>query len=748
MAGVELSRHVTFDLVPCSRKPMVVGDSFPPTGGGAALVKQHGFNVQPGAAAAYVAQAQARFAAPSVTESESIDESIKVFASASVGFKVPGVKGLLDLSNASSGTPGACSLSSSYYETAPSSHVEVTATAHVTPGVQRLVKAVQRGLRACQEPEAAEQGLGGTYFFMNEAGRKVAIMKPCDEEPLAPNNPKGFVGRNLGDLGLKPTVRVGEAAMREVAAYLLDHDHWARVPHSCLVRMAHPVFHVSATTIGETVSSSSLRRAGSSCTSLMDPTTSSGLDSMQSVTFADGAPAAVVGSPADGVPCKLGSLQEFVAHDCDTSEMGPSRFSVRDVHRIGVLDIRLLNTDRHAGNLLVRRPRPGSSANLGSGLARLDERQMELIPIDHGFCLPEALEPPYFEWLYWPQAMIPFDEEELDYISKLDPAKDIQLLQDNLPNLPEGCHRTLEVATTLLKKGAAAGLSLFEIGSVLSRPLVGLDEDPSELERACAAARAELEERRAAGSDADSEEGAESGDEVYDSDSSAEEDVAGPLGAGLRQGLMDDALLRATTGSTASAVTTAAGLDADQLLFCFEDERGASSPARASPCKHHHQLPGSRSCIVLPSSPDGAASDGRRTSLDGPLESPFATLAASGGLRGHGGERNIVVGGMAKSLCPPTAFNSAQHVARRARRRSHSHAAPKGHRKASKYPPPVRAASPDATSALFEGLEDQDDWRLFMTLLGKELDDALAAGVWRASGGGQQQQLGMSCPKF
>lgn len=41
-----------------------------------------------------------------------------------------------------------------------------------------------------QEPEASGEGLGGTYFFMNEAGRRAAIVKPCDEEPLAPNNPK------------------------------------------------------------------------------------------------------------------------------------------------------------------------------------------------------------------------------------------------------------------------------------------------------------------------------------------------------------------------------------------------------------------------------------------------------------------------------------------------------------------------------------------------------------------------------
>jgi hypothetical protein len=69
-------------------------------------------------------------------------------------------------------------------------HVEVVGTAHASAGVRRLVKSVVGGLRACQEPERAEEGLGGTYFFMNELGNRVAIMKPCDEEPLAPNNPK------------------------------------------------------------------------------------------------------------------------------------------------------------------------------------------------------------------------------------------------------------------------------------------------------------------------------------------------------------------------------------------------------------------------------------------------------------------------------------------------------------------------------------------------------------------------------
>ena len=63
-------------------------------------------------------------------------------------------------------------------------------TVHACPDVRRLVRAVARGLRCCQEPQAAEAGLGGTYFFRSEAGAMVAIIKPCDEEPLAPNNPK------------------------------------------------------------------------------------------------------------------------------------------------------------------------------------------------------------------------------------------------------------------------------------------------------------------------------------------------------------------------------------------------------------------------------------------------------------------------------------------------------------------------------------------------------------------------------
>jgi hypothetical protein len=98
------------------------------------------------------------------------------------------------------------------------------------------------GLRAHQEPEAARDGMGGSYFFRDPSGHSAAIFKPCDEEPLAPNNPKGWEGRAMGAPGYKPCVRVGEAALREVAAYLLD-GGFAGVPAACLAHCNHPVLN-------------------------------------------------------------------------------------------------------------------------------------------------------------------------------------------------------------------------------------------------------------------------------------------------------------------------------------------------------------------------------------------------------------------------------------------------------------------------------------------------------------------------
>lgn len=305
--------------------------------------------------------------------------------------------------------------------------------------VKDIVKAIKMGI----DPVPVHGGLGGAYYFRNVQGDSVAIVKPTDEEPFAPNNPKGFVGKALGQPGLKRSVRVGETGFREVAAYLLDYDHFANVPPTALVKVTHSIFNVN----DEVDNGNSFRRKR--------------------------------------LVSKIASCQQFIPHDFDASDHGTSSFPVASVHRIGILDIRILNTDRHAGNLLVRK--------VGDGIGTFG--QVELIPIDHGLCLPETLEDPYFEWIHWPQASIPFSEDELAYIANLDPGRDSEMLRRELPMIRDACLRVLVLCTIFLKEAAAFGLCLAEIGEMMTREFRGGEEEPSELEVVCLEARKLLSER-------------------------------------------------------------------------------------------------------------------------------------------------------------------------------------------------------------------------------------------------------------
>ena len=53
--------------------------------------------------------------------------------------------------------------------------------------------------------------------------------------------------------------------------------------------------------------------------------------------------------------------------------------------------------------------------------------------------------------------MIPFSEDELEYIARLDARADMDLLRRELPSLREESLRTLQVATILLQRCATAG---------------------------------------------------------------------------------------------------------------------------------------------------------------------------------------------------------------------------------------------------------------------------------------------------
>lgn len=295
-----------------------------------------------------------------------------------------------------------------------------------------LVAEVAIALATGVKPTPVPTGLGGAYYLQSRKGNTIAVVKPADEEPMAFNNPKGFAGRMLGQPGMKRSIRVGETGLRELAAYLLDHGGFAGVPPSALVKICHVKFNVNKNDTGVTTNP----------------------------------------------PFKIASIQRYVEHETDAGDLGPSGFSVSSVHRIGILDIRLLNLDRHAGNMLVK----NVHGSYVAGMA-------ELVPIDHGFCLPESLDDPYFEWLHWPQATVPFSETETDYISNLDPFKDAELLRAELPLIRECSVRVFIVCSIFLKQATAAGLSLTDIGQMMTRDFIGGEESWSILENICVNAK-------------------------------------------------------------------------------------------------------------------------------------------------------------------------------------------------------------------------------------------------------------------
>lgn len=245
-------------------------------------------------------------------------------------------------------------------------------------------------------PKLTSVGTGGSYFISAVEGMNLAVFKPQDEEPRAPNNPKGHRGSPTGD-GLKKGVRPGEGATREVIAFTLDHGHFAGVP----------------------------------------PTTMASLKNCHSTT----------------AHRKVGSFQQFVEHDVDCEEMGPSNFPVHEVHKICVLDIRLANTDRNAGNIL----------------ASYKEGKWVLTPIDHGYCLPDSFEDISFEWMYWPQAKVPFDESTRQYIASLDAERDLETLATAGLPLRPACVRVFRVCMMLLKKALSHGLTPHQIAAIMCR---------------------------------------------------------------------------------------------------------------------------------------------------------------------------------------------------------------------------------------------------------------------------------------
>eukprot|EP00357_Protocruzia_adherens_P017112 CAMPEP_0115033952 /NCGR_PEP_ID=MMETSP0216-20121206/40287_1 /TAXON_ID=223996 /ORGANISM="Protocruzia adherens, Strain Boccale" /LENGTH=692 /DNA_ID=CAMNT_0002412595 /DNA_START=459 /DNA_END=2538 /DNA_ORIENTATION=+ len=310
---------------------------------------------------------------------------------------------------------------------------------------KKLIEDVKAGFAQGFAPELTLDGTGGTYFLKDIQQKFRGVFKPLDEEAFAPNNPRNYIGK-FGQTGMRNGVLSGESALREVGAFLLDHEGFHNVPRTLFVEAFHHNFYnvnEDREAVNEEYSDFlSKLIPGKICKKMSN----------------------------SQLMMKYGSLQEFMVHDDLAENYAPSIFSVVEVQKIAILDIRLLNMDRNSVNILLKKR-----------VSRDGKKKFKLIPIDHGLCMPDVFEITIYDlqWMEWAQTREPICKKGLEHIEKLDPRADVEKLKKNL-YLRDRCLRNFRVAGLLLKKGAKAGLTLHQIGTLLYRP--DYDDTPSEVE--------------------------------------------------------------------------------------------------------------------------------------------------------------------------------------------------------------------------------------------------------------------------
>jgi len=125
------------------------------------------------------------------------------------------------------------------------------------------------------------------------------------------------------------------------------------------------------------------------------------------------------------------------------------------------------NADRNAANLLLKRKH---------------DNTLELIPIDHGYCLRSVCDISWFDWCWldWPQLKEPLSQKSKDYILSLDIDADVRLLQESLQIGTEALD-FFRASTKILQAGVKAGLTLYDIAIMCCR-YDNAGEIPSKLE--------------------------------------------------------------------------------------------------------------------------------------------------------------------------------------------------------------------------------------------------------------------------
>ncbi|CAK9095391.1 Phosphatidylinositol 4-kinase gamma 6 (AtPI4Kgamma6) (PI-4Kgamma6) (PI4K gamma 6) [Durusdinium trenchii] len=291
-----------------------------------------------------------------------------------------------------------------------------------------------------QTPSATAPAKG----LRRKQASRLAVFKPEDEETGA-ELAAGLGDRNPERAGLV----IGGGAKRERASYLLDKNtaRFSGVPETALVMSKFP--------LAKQQQDKDHRRKTGQTPGEQDHE-GDAAEEAESEAAATSTVAAAAAAAAARVRTKRGSLQRFCESDGNAEDrpdlvrLAPAR----QVHKIGILDLRIFNTDRHSGNILCKKEGDIS----------------KLIPIDHGLSLPDwhFLAEAYFDWQHWAQAQTPFDGETLRVITALDRAKDAETLRSL--SFTESCIATNQICTIALQVSARNGLVLEDLGKMFQRP--------------------------------------------------------------------------------------------------------------------------------------------------------------------------------------------------------------------------------------------------------------------------------------
>jgi len=270
--------------------------------------------------------------------------------------------------------------------------------------IKSLIEKVNGGLRAGNDPMRAPDGTSGVYFLFDDMGNKCAIFKPHDEEQNAPNNPHGYISPLFSNC-MNRDIPSGSQSLRELASSMVDPRF--RIPLVCIVKMKNVSEHMFNMNQGQ-----------------------------------------------QHKKLRTGSLHTFVKSTC--TRWNPDDIPVNEVHKMGVLDMLILNTDRNENNILVRDGFDGKITwCIDQGLA-----------FPNRMCFYEF----DFEWYHWPQTKLPFNAKMKAFIKEFDVEafikriNDIDYLKMSITSL-----FLIRVAALIVKHFAKRDGSLYDIMKFLTR---------------------------------------------------------------------------------------------------------------------------------------------------------------------------------------------------------------------------------------------------------------------------------------